>query len=157
MSLPTHLETWGLIHDAGTAGLPENLHSWLLEVDSKGYLVRDVKNLMVTLGPNNSFFATDKKSTYWRNLPAPLDKEIIALRNSKNEMTTGFKCVQLGINGNYVMIKEGNGGAWQLSSYPGLNRFLDGVRTANENRGGMFQCIRVSVCFLLHCQILMIG
>jgi hypothetical protein len=43
------------------------------------------------------------------------------------------------------MITAGNGGSWNVTEdYPELDKFLDELKTANGNKGGMFAS--VSVC-----------
>src|ERR1700709_2699939 len=59
-----------LTHLLANNGLPPSLTSWLDKKDAKGFLVRDVANLKLALGPENkSFFVTDGKDYLWQGLP----------------------------------------------------------------------------------------
>jgi hypothetical protein len=127
-------------------GLPLSLTSWLDKKDAKGFLVRDVANLKLALGPENkSFFVTDGKDYLWQGLPAGLDAAIEKLRKRGGGFTSAPRLVSLGVKGSYVMITAGNGGSWNVTEdYPELDKFLDELKTANGNKGGMFAS--VSVC-----------
>lgn len=123
---------------------------WLTEEDSKGYLVRDLPNLQVALGPdNNSYFATDGKRTCWHNLPASLDKAIDDLRNPNGSFHTNPRVVALGLDENYIMISDKNGGSWQLSKYPNLEKHINTFIAAAGGRGGALKPILVGAVFPL--------
>lgn len=135
-----------LIYLLANKGLPPSLTSWLDKKDAKGFLVRDVANLKLALGPENkSFFVTDGKDYLWQGLPAGLDAAVEKLRKRGGGFTSAPRLVSLGVKGSYVMITAGNGGSWNVTEeYPELDKFLDGLKTANGNKGGMFASI--SVC-----------
>jgi len=124
-------------------GLPANLSTWLNQKNAKGYLIRDVPNLRLTLGPNNeSFFVTDGKQFLWQGLPSGLATAIEKLRKKGGGFTSDPRLVCLGVNSSYILITAGNGGSWSVSDdYPELDAFLDNLKTANGNKGGMFASV----------------
>lgn len=127
-------------------GLPERLRTWLVETDRKGVLVRDIENLKVSLGPNNnSWFASDGKGFVWHNLPQPLNQAIAKLRNSNGTFHTVPRVVALGLDDNYIMITEKNGGSWQLSNYPTLQIHINAFIATSDGKGGALKPIRVSI------------
>jgi len=121
-------------------GLPPNLTAWLDKKNAKGFLVRDLVNLRLALGPNNdSFFVTDGKDYLWQGLPPGLRDAIEKLRKKGGGFTSAPRLVCLGLNSSYVMITAGNGGSWNVADeYPELDTFLQNLKTANGNNGGMF-------------------
>ena len=88
-------------------GLPDALRQWLIPVAGKGVsATRDLNSLQVSLGPNNSFFAFDKKGALWSNLPKDFDYALSLRRNSKGNFNTGKypSSVSFGPDGSFVMI-----------------------------------------------------
>ncbi|KAF2115659.1 hypothetical protein BDV96DRAFT_574255 [Lophiotrema nucula] len=122
--------------------IPPSLHAFLFAKSPQGRLIRDIANLEVTLGPNGSYFATDLKSSAWANLPVEMERYLQSIRNAQGQLTQSFRCVQLGINGNYMAITMQHGGCWDVSSYPALDQLLTGVKLAAGNQGGMFKSIK---------------
>lgn len=129
---------------ADSMGLPPDLEAWIEQKDARGYMTRNIANLRLALGPNNaSFFVTDGKDYFWRNLPAAFNQALEARRKKGGGFTSAPRIVALGIGGNYVMIDSGNGGSWILSKYPALEKEFSDLIAANHNRPGALRSIAV--------------
>jgi hypothetical protein len=119
-------------------GLPKSLMEWL---GSKGYIIRDIKTITIDLGPGGSYWASDKNSTAWCNLPAALDKKIDQSRKPGGGWMPGKRpiMVSLGYDGSYIMITEGRAASWNLRGQNAeLDTFLTNAKT--------FSNIAVSSC-----------
>ena len=122
------------LHREGSKDLPDKLQSFLFERNQNGHLVRKVDKLRVSLGPyNNSWWATDGANWKWNTLPAELNKALGQRRKPGGGWTTTPRLVSLGSNDNFILITEGGGGVWQLSSYPKLKSLVEAVMKAKPN------------------------
>lgn len=122
-------------------GLPPTLAAWLSKKDNKGFLIRDVKNLKLSLGPNNnSWWVTDGKNYTWHNLPSQLNERIQKLKKKDGGWTSTPKMVVLGLGESYVLATERGGGSWNVKDhYPQLDAYLDKLVAASN--GGMFNTV----------------
>lgn len=111
-------------------------------------IIRDLPTLSISLGPYNSYYAWDRTSASWSNLPASLEKGILARLESQDAWKTLWKAggaeapcfVSLGADGAYFMRTMCGGGCWDLKSgkngdgkvgvdgLRGTNEFLEGCR-----------------------------
>ncbi|CAO2648653.1 Nn.00g079200.m01.CDS01 [Neocucurbitaria sp. VM-36] len=100
--------------------LPNPLTEYLYA--SHPSVIRDLTTLSITLGPYDSYYAWDKDSASWSNLPPSLEKAVLArLENSDAWKTTwqanGAEApsfVSLGADGAYFMRTVSGGGCWDL-------------------------------------------
>ncbi|KAF2741682.1 hypothetical protein M011DRAFT_472876 [Sporormia fimetaria CBS 119925] len=118
--------------------LPNPLTEYLYQ--SHPQVVRDLSTLSITLGPYESYYAHDKATASWSNLPAPLEKALLSRLESQSIWQTVWKqqgrdapCfVSLGADGSYFMRTVAGGGSWDLKSkaegMTGTNKFLEGAR-----------------------------
>ncbi|KAH7117679.1 hypothetical protein B0J11DRAFT_536469 [Dendryphion nanum] len=119
--------------------LPNPLTTYLYA--SHPHVIRDLQTLSITLGPYDSFYAHDKTSAQWSNLPPTLEKAILERLESQDAWKTIWKdggqmapsFVSLGADGTYFMRTVCGGGSWDLKITPksesdgmkGTNTFLE--------------------------------
>ncbi|ORY03557.1 hypothetical protein BCR34DRAFT_667373 [Clohesyomyces aquaticus] len=118
--------------------LPNPLSTYLYH--SHPHVIRDLTTLSISLGPYESYYAHDKTSASWANLPSALDKAIQARLESQDAWKTVWKnngqdapsFVSLGADGSYFMRTVAGGGSWDLKSKEegmmGTNKFLEESR-----------------------------
>ncbi|KAF2826315.1 hypothetical protein CC86DRAFT_27963 [Ophiobolus disseminans] len=123
--------------------LPNALTSWLY--CSHPSVVRDLVTLSVTLGPYDSYYAWDKSSASWSNLPPKLEKSILNRLEHQDAWKTTWKAngaeapsfVSLGADEAYWMRTVSGGGCWDLKcsappSNPGATDGMAGLRGMNK-------------------------
>lgn len=115
--------------------LPNPLTTYLYH--SHPHVIRDLSTLSITLGPYESYYAYDKSSASWSNLPATLEKAVLARLEGQDAFKTKWKAdgaeapsfVCLGADGSYFMRTVSGGGSWDLKSKEdgmrGTNKFLE--------------------------------
>ncbi|KAF2016676.1 hypothetical protein BU24DRAFT_423049 [Aaosphaeria arxii CBS 175.79] len=115
--------------------LPNALTMYLYH--SHPQVIRDLTTLSITLGPYDSFYAHDKTSAEWSNLPPLLEKAILNRVESQDAWKTVWRdggreapmFVSLGADGSYFMRTVSGGGSWDLRSKSegvmGTNKFLE--------------------------------
>ncbi|KAF2731409.1 hypothetical protein EJ04DRAFT_579122 [Polyplosphaeria fusca] len=118
--------------------LPNPLTEYLYH--SHPSIIRDLTTLSVALGPYESYYAYDKSSASWSNLPPNLEKAVLNRLETQDAWKTVWKdqgreapsFVSLGADGAYFMRTVGGGGSWELKSkeegMQGTNKFLEGAR-----------------------------
>lgn len=76
--------------------------------------MRKIDQLAVGLGPGGSYFAFDKKSATWGNLPAEMAMEIASRLDKKGEFLIGKfpQSVAFGPDGSFVFLMKGGRGFW---------------------------------------------
>lgn len=100
--------------------LPNPLTEYLYA--SQPHVIRDLTTLSITLGPYDSYYAWDKITASWSNLPPSLEKGILARLEHQDVWTTRWKAagaeapsfVSLGADGAYFMRTICGGGSWDL-------------------------------------------
>lgn len=100
--------------------LPNPLTSYLYH--SHPHVIRDLSTLSITLGPYASYYAHDKSSASWSNLPPTLEKAVLSRLESQDAWKTIWKnggreapCfVNLGADGSFFMRTVSGGGSWEL-------------------------------------------
>ena len=119
----------------GHYNLPNPLVEYLYS--SHPQVIRDLSTLSITIGPYESYYAHDKNSASWANLPPSLEKAILGRLESQDMWKTVWKdngrdapsFVSLGDDGSYFMRTVAGGGSWDLKSKAdgmvGTNKFLD--------------------------------
>jgi hypothetical protein len=119
----------------GHYNLPNPLVEYLYH--SHPHVIRDLSTLSITIGPYESYYAHDKTSASWGNLPSSLEKAILGRLESQDAWKTVWKgngseapsFVSLGDDGSYFMRTVAGGGSWDLKSKAdgmvGTNKFLD--------------------------------
>lgn len=128
-----------LILRLGHYSLPNPLVTYLYA--SHPHVIRDLQTLSITLGPYDSFYAHDKTSAQWANLPPLLEKAVLNRLESQDAWKTVWKengqeapsFVSLGADGTYFMRTVCGGGSWDLKITPktesdgmkGTNTFLE--------------------------------
>jgi hypothetical protein len=123
--------------------LPNALTSWLY--CSHPSIIRDLATLSITLGPYDSYYAWDKTSASWSNLPPKLEKAILNRVESQDAWKTTWKAggaeapsfVSLGADEAYWMRTVSGGGCWDLKcsappSNPGATDGMAGLRGTNK-------------------------
>ncbi|KAF1917949.1 hypothetical protein BDU57DRAFT_528453 [Ampelomyces quisqualis] len=123
--------------------LPNALTSWLY--CSNPGIVRDLPSLSITLGPYDSYYAWDKNSASWSNLPPKLEKSILNRLEGQDTWTTTWKAngaeapsfVSLGADEAYWMRTVSGGGCWDLKcsappANPGATDGMAGLRGTNK-------------------------
>ncbi|KAF2006224.1 hypothetical protein P154DRAFT_615568 [Amniculicola lignicola CBS 123094] len=115
--------------------LPNPLTTYLYA--SHPHIIRDLSTLSITLGPYESYYANDKTSASWANLPPVLDKAVQSRLESQDAWKTVWKengreapsFISLGADGSYFMRTVGGGGSWDLKGKSegmgGTNKFLE--------------------------------
>lgn len=141
--------------------LPNALTSWLY--CSHPGVIRDLATLSITLGPYDSYYAWDKTSASWSNLPPKLEKSILNRLESQDAWKTVWKAngaeapsfVSLGADEAYWMRTVSGGGCWDLKcsappTNPGATDGMAGLRGTNKfledstNFSGIAVCTRPS-------------
>ena len=119
----------------GHYNLPNPLVEYLYH--SHPHVIRDLSTLSISLGPYESYYAYDKTSASWANLPPVLEKAVLGRLESQDAWKTVWKdggrdapsFVCLGADGSYFMRTVGGGGSWDLRSKEegmrGTNKFLE--------------------------------
>ncbi|KAF1951971.1 hypothetical protein CC80DRAFT_495620 [Byssothecium circinans] len=106
------------------------------------HVVRDLSTLSITLGPYEAYYAHDKTTASWANLPPNLEKALLGRLVSQDGSKTVWKnggrdapsFVSLGADGSYFMRTVAGGGSWDLKSKEkeegmnGTNKFLEESR-----------------------------
>ncbi|KAF1844508.1 uncharacterized protein K460DRAFT_335276 [Cucurbitaria berberidis CBS 394.84] len=100
--------------------LPNPLTEYLYA--SHPAVIRDLSTLSITLGPYESYYAWDKTTASWSNLPPSLEKVVLARVESQDAWKTTWKAngaeapsfVSLGAEGAYFMRTVSGGGCWDL-------------------------------------------
>ncbi|KAL5113652.1 hypothetical protein ACEQ8H_008467 [Pleosporales sp. CAS-2024a] len=123
--------------------LPNALTSWLY--CSQASIVRDLSSLSVSLGPYDSYYAWDRTSASWSNLPPKLENSILDRLESQDTWRTIWKAngqeapsfVSLGADGAYWMRTVNGGGCWDLKcstppANPGATDGMAGLRGTNK-------------------------
>jgi hypothetical protein len=122
----------------GHYNLPNPLTEYLYH--SHPYVIRDLQTLSISLGPYDSYYANDKSSASWSNLPPSLEKAILSRLDTQDAWKTVWKesgreapsFVSLGADGSYFMRTVCGGGSWDLKSKEegmrGTNKFLEDSR-----------------------------
>lgn len=119
--------------------LPNALTSYLYHDHPS--IIRDLSTLSITLGPYESYYAWDKTSASWSNLPPKLEKSILNRLESQDAWKTVWKAngaeapsfVSLGADEAYWMRTVSGGGCWDLKcstaegmeGLRGMNKFLE--------------------------------
>lgn len=102
-------------------------------------VIRDLTTLSISIGPWESYYAHDKTSASWGNLPSPLEKALLHRLVSQDAWKTIWKeegreapsFVSLGADGSYFMRTVKGGGSWDLKGREkeeglrGTNDFLE--------------------------------
>jgi hypothetical protein len=136
--------------------IPEELRKFLYMKNSAGVAVRDFPTTKVSLGPyNESFFACDKASARWRNVPATLQEAIKERLNADGSWRVAPRTVSLGVDNNFIMTTEGGGYASYLPQYPSLDVLMDYVVETKAQAGiEAIQTIWLSPyrrnCYIMH-------
>ena len=122
---------------AGHYSLPNPLTEYLY--GGQPHIIRDLNTLSITLGPWDSYYAHDKTTASWSNLPPPLEKALEHRLVSQDKLKTTWKddgrdapsFVTLGADGSYFMRTVKGGGSWDLKAkekeegMKGTNKFLE--------------------------------
>ncbi|KAF2805481.1 uncharacterized protein BDZ99DRAFT_450053 [Mytilinidion resinicola] len=111
-------------------GLPIHLETFLSERDRYDRNARDIRNIRVTLGPqNSSWYATDGKSWMWQNLPRNLESALHSQKSSAGSWTSPPRIVALGADTNFLLITESNAAFCSLSQYRTLRKMIQFSKT----------------------------
>jgi len=117
-------------HQIQSDGLPTHLHAFLTERDRYDRYTRDIRNIRVTIGPQNaSWYATDGKSWMWQNLPPNLESALHAHKSPAGRWTSAPRIVALGADGDFLLITESNAATWSLSRYRMLSKMIQFSKT----------------------------
>lgn len=138
-------------HDAQLYCKHHNLPNPLVEYlyASHPGVVRDLSTLSVVLGPYDSYYAWDRTSASWSNVPAGLEKALLNRLESQDAWRTTWKAdgyeapcfVSLGNDGSYFMRTVSGGGCWdfklpKVEGRSGLGTVggdgWDGIRGTNK-------------------------
>lgn len=129
---------------AGCHNLPIDLRVWL---ESKIYygknkpsedrsvkpsrFGRDLPTTRISLGPNDSWSATDARSSGCGNLPRELMRYFVSTHRTPNRRTY---CIALGYGGAYFWMGMNYLLAYNLKgSSEGLDEFMDSVRNKSDH------------------------
>lgn len=117
--------------------------SWLY--CSNAGIIRDLSSLSITLGPYDSYYAWDRSSASWSNLPPKLEKSILNRLETQDVLRTTWKAggaeapsfVSLGADEAYWMRTVSGGGCWDLKcsaapTNPGATDGMSGLRGVNK-------------------------
>ncbi|KAF2489273.1 hypothetical protein BU16DRAFT_519161 [Lophium mytilinum] len=111
-------------------GLPIHLETFLSERDRYDRYARDLRNIRVTLGPeNSSWYATDGKSWMWQNLPRNLESALHSQKSSAGSWTSPPRIVALGADSDFLLITENNAAFWSLNQYRTLRKMIQFSKT----------------------------
>jgi hypothetical protein len=123
------------LRNPGHYNLPNPLVEYLYH--SHPQVIRDLSTLSISLGPFDSYYAHDKTSASWSNLPPVLEKAVLQRVVSQDAWKTVWKengseapsFVSLGADGSFFMRTVCGGGSWDLKDKSegmvGTNKFLD--------------------------------
>ncbi|KAF9732168.1 hypothetical protein PMIN03_000622 [Paraphaeosphaeria minitans] len=103
------------------------------------HIIRDLSTLSISIGPWESYYAHDKTSSSWSNIPSSLEKALLHRLVSQDAWKTVWKeegrdapsFVSLGADGSYFMRTVKGGGSWDLKGrekeegLKGTNDFLE--------------------------------
>lgn len=115
--------------------LPNPLTEYLYH--SHPQVIRDLATLSICIGPYDSYYAHDKSSASWSNLPPALEKAVLSRLESQDPWKCVWKqggqeapsFVSLGSDGSFFMRTVSGGGSWDLKSkaegMQGTNKFLE--------------------------------
>lgn len=86
------------------------------------HVIRDLASLSIALGPFDSYFAWDRSSASWSNVPPGLDKALLARLEAQDTWRTTWTAdgrdapcfVSLGSDGAYFMRTVSGGGCWDF-------------------------------------------
>ena len=131
----------------GRNNLPSQLESWLIDPITQT-CKRDIATLSVEFGPNNSFYARDKDSYRWHNLPDALE-EAIQQRLSPSGWMARPDFVVLGADGAFIYSNDRGGCSHALGNYPKLQQYV--IELQRANIGGLSGFALVQVSCGLHC------
>lgn len=100
--------------------LPNPLVEYLYA--SQPTIVRDLATLSITLGPYDSYYAWDRASASWSNVPPGLEKALLNRLEGQDQQRTVWKAdgyeapcfVSLGNDGAYFMRTVSGGGCWDF-------------------------------------------
>ncbi|CAD6593183.1 MAG: hypothetical protein ASARMPRED_007101 [Alectoria sarmentosa] len=112
-----------------TQNLPPQLDSWLIDPITHT-CKRDIASLTVELGPNGSFYARDKDSYRWHNLPDALE-EAIQQQLCPAGWTAKPDFVVLGADGAFIYSNDRGGHRHALGNYPKLQELIFDLQRAN--------------------------
>lgn len=127
--------------------LPNPLVEYLYA--SQPSVIRDLSSLSITLGPYDSYYAWDRASASWSNVPPGLEKALLNRLESQDAWRTIWKAdgyetpsfVSLGNDGAYFMRTVSGGGCWdfklpKVEGRSGLGTVggdgWDGIRGTNK-------------------------
>ncbi|MCJ1451934.1 hypothetical protein MMC28_002274 [Mycoblastus sanguinarius] len=109
--------------------LPPALEVWLID-STTNTCRRDIPTLGVELGPNGSFYARDKNSYRWHNLPEGLE-DAIQQRITPAGWSARPDFVVLGAEGAYIYSNDCGGHSYALGNYPRLAELIKTVTSMN--------------------------
>lgn len=100
--------------------LPNPLVEYLYA--SQPSVMRDLSTLSISLGPYDSYYAWDRTSASWSNVPPGLEKALLKRLESQDAWRTTWKAdgyeapcfVSLGNDGAYFMRTVSGGGCWDF-------------------------------------------
>ncbi|RMZ87137.1 hypothetical protein DV736_g5643, partial [Chaetothyriales sp. CBS 134916] len=101
--------------------LSTTLQDFLLQENSKGYADLELRTMQ------------------WLNLPNGFDKQLDELRIPGGSCTVKPRFITLGVNNNYIMVNERNGG-----SYSELDSVVDVLRVGKTHAWSLIQSIHLS-------------
>ncbi|KAF1926687.1 uncharacterized protein M421DRAFT_213913 [Didymella exigua CBS 183.55] len=111
-------------HDGAVACKHYNLPNPLVEYlyASHPTVIRDLATLSIAIGPYESYYAWDRTSASWSNVPPRLEKALLGRLESQDEWRTlwradGYEApcfVSLGSDGAYFMRTVSGGGCWDF-------------------------------------------
>ncbi|KAF3041521.1 hypothetical protein E8E12_004920 [Didymella heteroderae] len=111
-------------HDGTVACKHYNLPNPLVEYlyASHPSVIRDLATLSIALGPYDSYYAWDRTTASWSNVPPGLEKSLLSRLESQDAWRTIWKAdgyeapcfVSLGNDGAYFMRTVSGGGCWDF-------------------------------------------
>lgn len=125
---PNNKYAFSIVDKAGQttfyfSNLPKALNEYLK--DEKGNCAKG-DDLKVVLGPDDSFFAWDRTSMRWSNLPAGLESSLQGWLSPSGWLYGPPRVVALGKDGGYFALTEyGAWSYWMPASSPQTKRELD--------------------------------
>ncbi|KAF2656108.1 hypothetical protein K491DRAFT_597589 [Lophiostoma macrostomum CBS 122681] len=109
----------------GSEGLPEELDDFVYATDPQNRSMRDIAQIRLTLGPqNSSFFVSDGQNYLWMNLPPRLFKALQS-RIRDGAWFDKPRIVALGVDHNFLLITQKQSAVWDLSHYRTLAAMLE--------------------------------
>ena len=118
---------------SGRHNLPPQLEAWLIDPITHT-CKRDIATLAVELGPNGSFYARDKDSYRWHNLPDALE-DAIQQRLCPNGWLARPDFIVLGADGAFIYTNDRGGHSFALGNYPRLQELVLGLQRTNVGGG----------------------